>query len=308
MKKILLGIVLVFLICTQSWAESSVWKIQKENSVMYLGGTFHLLRPSDFPLPPEFAEAYRASDLLVLETDLGALNEPAAQQSLLEKAIYGDGSTIDQHVSGKTYRLLSEYCLTNNIPLAQLKHFKPAIIAVTLASAELAKFGVAKDGVDTFFYAMAARDNKPVKGLESIDEQIHYVVGMGEGNEDAFLTHTLRDLKSIRQDYATMVEAWKKGEVKKLDALFVAELKTKMPKLYKELLANRNARWLPMIEAYNKTPEKEFILVGAAHLAGPEGIIEMLRRKGYTVEKLNETAQSSTNSRSRRLNCSGSCH
>lgn len=101
MKKIFLNIALVMLICTQAWAESSVWKIQKDNSVMYLGGTFHLLRPSDFPLPPEFAEAYQASDLLVFETDLGKFNEPSAQEKLLAKAVYADGSTIDQHLSAK---------------------------------------------------------------------------------------------------------------------------------------------------------------------------------------------------------------
>ncbi|MDG4476733.1 TraB/GumN family protein [Thiovibrio frasassiensis] len=286
MKKILLSIALVFLICTQAWAESSVWKIQKDNSVMYLGGTFHLLRPSDFPLPPEFAEAYRASDLLVFETDLGKLNEPSVQEKLLAKAVYADGSTIDQHVSGKTYRLLNEYCAVRGIPLENLKHFKPSIIAVTLASVELAKFGVAKEGVDSFFHKLATEEKKRIEGLETIDQQIQYVVEMGAGNEDAYIAHTLRDLKSIKQDYETMVEAWRKGDLKKIDALFVAELKKTMPKLYKKLLTDRNKLWFPLLEAYHRTPEKEFILVGAGHLAGTEGIIETLRRKGYTVEKL----------------------
>ncbi len=88
------------------------------------------------------------------------------------------------------------------------------------------------------------------------------------------------------QKYESMVDAWKTGDAKKLNDLMVAELKSKTPKLYKELIADRNENWLPMIDAYQKTLQKEFILVGVGHLVGPDGIVTALRRKGYKVEKL----------------------
>jgi len=254
--------------------------------VLFLGGTFHLLRPSDFPLPPEFEKAYQASDILVFETDISKLHDPSVQQKLMSQAMYADGSTIDKHLSPKTYGLLNEYCTSRGIQLENIKHFKPSIISVTMTALELARLGVVSEGVDTFMYQLAANDNKETEGLETIDEQIQFIAGMGDGNEDAYIAHSLKDIESIKQDYETMVEAWKKGDIRKIDALFVADLKTKMPKLYKELLADRNKKWLPLIEAYHKTPEKEFILVGAGHLVGPDGIIEALRRKGYKVEKL----------------------
>ena len=286
MKKILLSITLILVFCTQSLAESSVWKIQKGDSIMYLGGACHLLRQSDFPIPQEFAKAYRESDIIVFETDIGKLNDPSMQQKLMAKAIYADGSTIENHLSSQAYSLLNEYCASNGIPLAALKKFKPSIIALTMAAMELAKLGVTLEGVDTFFYQLATRDKKIVEGLETVEEQIHFIVGMGEGNEDAFITHSIRDLKSIKQEYESLVDAWKKGDAKKLNDLMVAELKTKTPKLYKELLTDRNENWLPMIDAYQKTLQKEFILVGVGHLVGPDGIVEGLRQKGYKVEKL----------------------
>lgn len=286
MKKILLSITLVLLICTQSLAESSVWKLQKSDSVIYLGGSCHLLRQSDFPLPREFDKAYRASDILVFETDLGKLNDPSTQQKLMFEAMYADGSTIENHLSSQTYSLLKEYCASNGIPLAALKKFKPSIIALTMTAMELAKLGVTQHGVDTFFYQLAKKDKKIVEGLETVEEQIHFIVGMGEGNEDAFITHSIRDLKSIKHEYESLVDAWKKGDAKKLNDLMFAELKTKTPKLYKELLTDRNENWLPMIDAYQKTLQKEFILVGVGHLVGPDGIVEGLRKKGYQVEKL----------------------
>ena len=101
-----------------------------------------------------------------------------------------------------------------------------------------------------------------------------------------WFTHSINDLETIKQKYETVVDSWKKGDVRKLYDLIVAELKTKMPKLYKELITDRNEKWLPMIDAYLETAQKEFILVGVGHLVGPEGIIEALGQNGYKVEKL----------------------
>ncbi len=286
LKKILLSILLVLFFCTQSLAESSVWKVQKDESVIYLGGTFHLLRQSDFPLPIEFDKAYRDSDILVFETDIGKFTDPSTQQKLLSEAVYSDGSTIDMHLSPQTYSLLNEYFASNGIPIAAFKQFKPSIVAVTITVMELAKLGVTQEGVDLFFYKLATGDNKSMEAFETVEEQISFVVGMGDGYEDAFVTHSIKDLESIKQKYESMVDAWKTGDAKKLNDLMVAELKSKTPKLYKELIADRNVNWLSMIEPYQKTPQKEFILVGVGHLVGPDGIVEALRQKGYKVGKL----------------------
>jgi uncharacterized protein YbaP (TraB family) len=286
MKKILLSIMMVLLFCTQSLAESSVWKVQKGESVLYLGGTFHLLRQSDFPLPIEFDEAYQLSDILVFETDLGKLHDPSTQQKLMSKAMYTDGSTIDQHLSPQTYGLLNQYCASKGIPLQALKQFKPSIVIVSITVMELVKLGITQEGVDLFFYQLAAGDHKGIEALETVEEQINFVVSMGEGIEDAFVTHSIRDLESIEQKFETLVDAWKKGNTKILNDLMITDLKTKTPKLYRELIADRNDNWLPMIDVYLKTLQKEFILVGAGHLVGSDGLISALRQRGYKVEKL----------------------
>ncbi len=286
MKKMLLSIVLVLLLCTQSMAESSVWKVQKGGSVMYLGGTFHILRSTDFPLPAEFKTAYMAADTLVFETDISRLQEPAIQQKVMMNAMYTDGSTIDKHLSPRTYNSLQKYCAASGIPLAQLKSFKPSIIALTLASVEIIKLGFTPEGVDTYFHRLAVQDQKKITWLESIDEQIQFIVGMGEDNADDFINHTLKEQENLSEILETMLNAWKNGDVRKLNNLFITDLKTTMPTLYKEMLTDRNENWLPLIEAHSKTPQTEFVLVGAGHLVGPDGIVKVLRQKGYTVEKL----------------------
>jgi uncharacterized protein YbaP (TraB family) len=93
-------------------------------------------------------------------------------------------------------------------------------------------------------------------------------------------------MKTIGEKFDTLADAWRKGDVKKLDELMNTELKSRLPKLYKTLIVDRNRNWLPLIDAYRKTPRTEFILVGVGHLVGPDGIIETLKKKGYKVDKL----------------------
>jgi len=286
MKRVMLSIALVMFVCTWASAESSVWKAQKDYSIIYFGGTCHTLRESDYPLPPEFDKAYKASEILVFETDIGKLQDPSTQQKFLSKAMYADGSTVDKHLSAQAYGELSAYCEANGIPLEAFRQFKPSMLIVTLTVMELMKLGVTQQGVDLFFYELANKDKKVVEGLETVDEQINYVVSMADGNQDEFVTYSVKDMKTIGEKFDTLADAWRKGDVKKLDELMITELKTRLPKLYKTLIVDRNRNWLPLIDAYQKTPRTEFILVGVGHLVGPDGIIETLKKKGYKVDKL----------------------
>ena len=286
MKKITVQLAMVLFACTWAAAESSVWKVQKDNAVMYLGGTCHILRQSDFPLPEEFDKAYKATERLVFETDLGKLQEPATQHLLMTKAMYTDGTTLDSYLSPAVYSMLGKYCASNSIPIDGLKQFKASMVIVTITAMELMKLGISQGGVDLFFHKLATQDKKAVEKLETVEEQISFITDMGKGEEDAFVSYSLSEIKNIKKDYEALVNAWKKGDEKKMDELMITDLKTKTPKLYKQLITDRNSNWLPKIEAFGKTPEKEFILVGVGHLVGPDGLIATLKKKGYTVEKL----------------------
>lgn len=286
MKRVILAIILVMFTGTWAAAESSVWKAQKGDAVIYLGGTFHILRATDFPLPPEFDRAYRASDVVLFETDVGKLREPSTQQKLLARAMYADGSTIDKHLSARTYGELSAYCASNGIPLQVLSRFKPSMLMMTLTLMELTKLGVTEQGVDTVFYERAHKDKKAVRGLETVDEQINILISMADGDEDDFVSYSIKDMKTIREQFETLEQAWRTGDAARLDELLVSEMKTEHPKLYRKLVLDRNRSWLSSIDALQKSPGTKFILVGAAHLVGPDGLIEALRKRGYRVDKL----------------------
>lgn len=286
MNRLILGIALVLFSSTWVSAESSVWKAQKGKSVIFLGGTCHVLREKDYPLPKEFEIAYRASAVVVFETDLGTLHDPATQRKMLAEAMYADGSTIDKHLSDRTYRELVAYCEANDIPLRLLNRFRPSMLMVTLAIMELSKLGVSRQGVDQYFYDLAMSDGKVVEGLETADEQIHNIVTMADGREDEFVAYSLSDMRSLTEQFESLVNAWRAGDTVTLDRIMIDDLKGRWPALYKKLIVDRNRNWLSLIDSYQKTPGIEFILVGVGHLVGPDGIVEVLRNKGYKVEKL----------------------
>lgn len=286
MQKIILSLTLVILSCNWAAAESSVWKAQKGRSVLYLGGTCHILRDADYPLPPEFDRAYKAADIVVFETDLGTFQSPETQRKMLARASYADGSTVAEHLSPAVYAELRAYCEANGLPLAPLQGFKPSLLMVMLTMVELMKMGVSQHGVDVFFHELAKQDKKAVEGLETVDEQIDYVASMADGIENEFVSYSLKEMNSIRQQFELLVDAWRVGDTEKLDTMLNHDLKSRLPQLHRRLMVDRNRNWLPRIDAYLKTPETEFILVGAGHLVGPEGIIEALKKKGYTIKKL----------------------
>jgi hypothetical protein len=286
MKVLLLGFMLVLFTCSWVAAESSVWKAQKGANTLYLGGTCHILRETDYPLPPEFDRAYRASDVVVFETDLGRFQEPEAQQKLLASSLYTDGSTIENHLSPAAYKELTVYCEANGIPLLPLQGFKPSMLMTVLSLLELMKMGVTQRGVDLFYYEMAQKDKKGIVGLETVEEQIYFVSTMADGSENEFVSHSIKDLGTVRQQFDALAHAWRTGDAEKLNGIMNSDLKKRLPKLYKKLISDRNRNWLPTIEAFLKTPKTEFILVGAGHLVGPDGIVEVLKKKGYSVEKL----------------------
>ena len=229
-------ILISMLLCSvQLVAESSVWKVQKGKNVFYIGGTMHILSASDFPLPKEYDSAYNDADMLVFETDIGALGTLQVQQMMMAQSLYRDGSTLQSHLSAKTYKRLSEYCVANALPMEQMNLLKPSMVVIALTSMELIKLGVSEHGVDHFYYQLAQTDHKKIEAFESIQEQINFVTTMGEGNEDAFVRYSLSDLESIKTFYDFLVKAWRNGDENKIYQKIVAEVKSKMPKIYQTL-------------------------------------------------------------------------
>ncbi len=279
------GLLLVgLLLPLQVAAEAAVWKISNGQSELYIGGTVHVLSRQDYPLPREFEQAYRRAEKLVLETDLGAMEQPEIQQRLMQLMTYQGGRSLKDDLSPKTYRKLVDYVAKTTLSLEILLGFKPSMVALTLTMAELQRLGMAETGVDDYFNKAALNDGKPLGQLETVERQIDLLANMGEGQEDEMILSTIEELEQLPALMNDLKTAWRAGDLGSLEQIAIEPMRKEFPDLYRSLLVSRNIGWLPKIEAMLQTPEKEFVLVGALHLAAKEGVIQQLRDRGYRVE------------------------
>lgn len=266
-------------------AESSVWKVSKGQQSLYIGGTCHVLRASDYPLPAEFDLAYAAAGTLVFEIDPAATQDPAFALQLLAAASYSDGRTLKSVLSDEAYRALEAQGKKSGLPIEVLNGIKPGMAMMMLTLQELSKAGVSQEGVDMHYHQAGLRDGKSVQALEAASFQIELLTSLGEGMESELVLFGLQDLDQIQSQFGELIGAWKQGDLAALEKLFIADM-VEYPELYAKMLVDRNQRWIPQIEALLKTPEIELILVGVAHAAGEDGVLRLLEQKGYSIEQV----------------------
>ncbi|WP_158970253.1 TraB/GumN family protein [Paraglaciecola sp. L3A3] len=265
---------------------ASVWKVTSENKQIFIGGTMHVLTAEDYPLPKEYDQAYQASDKLVFETDMKAVTSPEFAQQLMSKMMYSDGTTLDKVLKPSTYKALLEHLAARGLPIQNFVNFKPSLLAISLSMIELKLIGLSSEGVDAYYSNLASKQNKAQLWLESPDQQIQFLMDLGQGDEDKMIEYTLKDIKKMPDMIEKLRLAWRAGDMQTMTDISIKEFKTDYPQIYQDLLVTRNNNWLPEIESMLKTPATEFILVGAMHLAGPDSVLTKLKAKGYKIEKL----------------------
>lgn len=271
---------------SQALADTSVWSVRSGDNVIYLGGTVHLLRPGDYPLPREFEEAYQASSELYFETDIASMNDLSVQAQMLQQLTYGDDRSLRTVLSDEAYTALSAYTATAGLPIAMLEKFKPGLLISTLQILVFQSMGFTPQGVDAFFHTRAVDDGKAEGQFETVQEQIGFIAAMGEGNESEFILLSLRDLAETGDVMEDMIGAWRSGDARGLSDLFVEDMKTEAPELYDSLLLQRNLKWIPQIDSMLQDADIEFVLVGAAHIVGENGLLDLLSKKGYEINQL----------------------
>ena len=276
----------LLLVAVAAQAKSFAWKVTGKSGVVYLIGSVHLLSNDFYPLQPALDAAYKDSDLLVEEVDMAELTDPTGQLALLGKAMLPSATPLDKVISAQTYALLAKRAETLGLPLEPFKMLKPWMVALTLVQMEWQQAGFDPQlGLDKHFYDQAKADGKATQGLETAEYQISRLDGLTMDQQDKLLAESLKELDDEKANMKKLVDAWRSGDAATVEKIVLADLKTE-PVLYQRLLVERNRNWMPKIEALFARPKHALVVVGAAHLVGPDGLIAALKAKGYTVEQL----------------------
>jgi uncharacterized protein len=285
-RRALLGWVITFLMAAGAWAESSVWVVKGPKAAVYLAGSCHVLRASDHPLPAEFEKAYAHSRKIVFEAPLDEVETPEYLQKLMMIGVYMDGTTLRQHLAPAVYAKAEKFCQERNYPFAQYQLFRPWMLSLTLTMQELQRLGVEDDyGVDRFFHQKAKKDGKPIGGLETVDEQLGLMTLLDAGMGNEQISETIDDLSNLDRKLTDILNAWRKGDEAGIEAFSLRELKN-YPRLHALLIVDRNKKWMKNIERLLSGKTASMVIVGVAHLAGKDSVVELLRKRGYKVLKL----------------------
>jgi uncharacterized protein len=266
--------------------KSFLWKIQSEKNSLYLLGSIHFLKKENYPLKKSIEEVFEKSKKIVFEIDLQGATPEKAQRVTLEKGIYRDGTTLQQNLTPETYNLAQERAAQLGIDLRPLSPLKPWAVGLTMMALKLQKLGFdSRYGIDRYLANRAKDNNMPAEGLETLESQIGLLDQFSRREQESMLHQTLKELEQLDQSVEGIVQSWVMGDVKSVEKLLLEGMR-KHPKVYQKIIVERNQRWLPQIKRLLVQGDKVMVVVGAAHLVGPDGIIELLKGQGYTVEQL----------------------
>jgi len=267
-------------------AQSSVWKVTRDGATLYLGGTCHVLRPADFPLPPEFDRAFAASARIVLETDLARAQGPEMARIVNEHGLFSGSRTLPDVLTPAAWAAVEAYCAKSGLPVAKARTMRPWFFVLMATVVEMQKLGLSTEGVDAHYFQRARAAGKPVGELEPFERHVQFLINLGAGHESEMVERSLADLQEMPDALVRLLAAWRQGDLPQIDATLLDDLRGQYPAVYRELIVDRNTAWLPQLDAMLATPEVEFVLAGAGHFAGPDGLIAGLRARGCTVEQV----------------------
>jgi uncharacterized protein len=277
---------LLTVITVSVFAETMLWKVSYGGKTLYLGGTVHVLRASDYPLPEAFEKAFASAGTLVFETDMGAMRSPQYAAALQERLMCGPGESLATLLDAKTYADVAEYARTQHVPMALLDRMKPPLAVVTLLNLKLQELGFDRPGVDLYFFDRASKRGKQIRWFERPEEQIAMLASIGREDVDGMVRQSLTEASKYETVMRTIIGAWRRGDAPALERLGKKYLMYESPEDYRRLIVKRNRRWMGKLTEMLRSRETELVLVGALHLVGPQGLIAQLKRRGYRVEQL----------------------
>ena len=270
-------------------AANYLWEVSSLTNKVYLFGTVHAGKSAWYPLPHVVEDAFADSRVLAVEADI---TDESAMTKSAAVMMYKPPASLKTHIPAVEYarfrRLLARY----GFPEEQVMQMKPFMAVSLLVFSEWARIGYSPGfGVDAYLITKAKAEMKPVVEIEGIDTQIRLMDSLTEKETQQLFKGTLDALESgLTDEQVTgMVAAWQGGDP---DAILKVARKynDRIPgaaEFEEKFIWARHDSMAEKIEGYlNRSKERHFIAVGALHLAGPRGLIEVLRKRGYIVRQL----------------------
>lgn len=267
-----------------------MWQVDGRTNTIYVLGSIHLLREQDHPLPSVVDSAYDDAEVIVMELDMDDMDPAYAQMAFNRAGVLTDGRTLRDLMGDDAYSQAVEMAAIVDIPLDMLAQSEPWLAAMTVEIMLLYRVGFDPLlGVEMTMTSRAARDGKPIEGLETIDEQLAFLDGLPLDVQSEMLIQTLAEGVSLGESIDELIDAWHHGDVATLegDLLSMPEGQSEFVEV---LITNRNRRWAEAIAGWLDDDQDYLVIVGAMHLVGDDGVPALLKKRGLGIQQLSEPA------------------
>jgi len=275
-----------------------MWKVSSKTNSAYLLGSVHLGDKSFYPLPSVIENAFAASSLLIVEVDTRKMNPLEMQQIIASTGTYPLGDDLSKHVSPETMAKLNAFLTRYGMPPALFARYRPWMAGLTVSMLPMIKAGLnPNQGIDMYFMNKAG--DKPVEQLEDAAWQVKLLSSVPDRASEKFLLSAIAQADHSEENWTKLAKFWREGAADKIDALTIeqeADDSVDEKALARRLREDRNPHMTDRLEKCLHSSESCFVVVGAAHAVGSEGIIKQLQVRGYRVEQavVESSAQAAT--------------
>lgn len=266
-------------------AAPALWAASDGDSTVYLFGTAHAVRPNSKWRTPELDAALASSTALWLEVQTAGDRTAAA--AVVQKLGLDRATPLESRLPPALKAKLDAVLVQYGVPAARLSQMKPWLAGVTISMLPLAKAGLdVKAGADVGLRTSAAAEGDRIEGFDTPEAQVRTLADLPEGEQLAFLENVIDRAAGGADLPNKIATAWESGDVAAIDSILNAEIKLKMPSLYRRLLVDRNRRYAERIEALLAGKEDQFVAVGVGHLVGTDSIRAFLERKRVKLRRI----------------------
>ncbi|GAB5993099.1 TraB/GumN family protein [Aeromonas enteropelogenes] len=282
----LFSFLLCLLLPLTALADPAFYRVSKGDEQHWLMGSIHAGKPTLYPLPESVERAWEQSRALVMEVDMNSISQEQ-WQGMASLTQLNDGKSLKEYLPVELYQRTLMAGTRYGLDEATLSPLRPWFAAITLTQAAMAKTGFDSQlGIDQHFAGLAAKEGKPVVGFETLLEQLGYLASVGD-NQTLMLASTLDELPMLENAFTAVMKAWQQGDEATLINLLKEEMAPPALQSWMEqtLLAERNHNWL---KKWPSLPNESFIVVGALHLYGEQGLLTQLEQQGWRITPLTQ--------------------
>jgi uncharacterized protein YbaP (TraB family) len=264
-------------------AQPSVWTVHGKACTVTLFGSIHVLPAGLNWEPPALAQALAQADELWFEIPIDPTSQAEAAAEAQAHAFLPEGQDLSKLMTTEGARRMAAFADLHHLSLARLNRMQPWFADLLISSFAYTGGGAGpQSGVEEQLSQTAPQI--PRKAFETVRQQIDMISRAPEDSQIASLEASLKQADSDPDDYRRLVDAWMKGDGRTIYQHDVLSLKQDTPVLFRILMTERNAAWTRVLAERLNGAGRVVVVVGAAHLLGPDGLPAALRALGYRVD------------------------